>query len=57
MTETQHTRNVTKVLEYALHLAEQAGSETDAARRAALVAQSMDAWRVAQRLRRGPDAR
>jgi hypothetical protein len=56
---TPHDRNLQIILRIALDLADQAGRETDALRRAELIAATMAAWRAAARIRRwpGPGAR
>jgi len=53
----RHDRNLSAVLRHALLLAELAGKEQDASRRADLLADCMMTWRAAQRLRRGWPAR
>jgi hypothetical protein len=52
---TPHQRNMQTILRIALDLADEAGRETDAMRRAELIAATMAAWRAAQRMRRYPD--
>jgi hypothetical protein len=46
---THHGENLSVILRHALRLAELAGEEQDAARRAALIAECMTAWRATQR--------
>lgn len=52
MSVAPHSRNLALVMQLALRLAEEAGNEADATRRAELIARAMLAWRAAQRLRR-----
>ncbi len=51
---SSHQRNLQTILRHALRLAERAGEEQDATRRAELIYECMQCWRVAQRLKRWP---
>jgi hypothetical protein len=55
---TPYLQNLAYVLDLAFRLAEQAGNEQDAAKRAELISTCMQLWRCAQSVRRRywPDA-
>jgi hypothetical protein len=53
MAEPYHSENIAMVLEHAMQLAERAGNESNAERRAELIARCMFAWRCAH-LKRWP---
>jgi hypothetical protein len=53
---TPHQRNMQIILRIALDLADEAGREQNAVRRADLIAATMAAWRAAGRMKRYPNA-